>query len=136
MPKWNNYLKLKNIRKMKHENIILTNTFNIYDPNTGKETGEKFTESFTFDTYRVNGTNYVALLTFVGFHNFNFYNDVNDGGISLGKSFLIETFKYDADSKSENKKIQIAVTNDLGDRKFYPLAAFRFHKPKEIKLRF
>lgn len=121
---------------MKHEEIILTNSFSIYNPNTSEETRTKFTESFTFDTYRMNGTNYVALLTFVGFNNFNFYNDVNDGGISLGKSFLIEVFKYDIDAKSENRKIQIAVTNDLGERKFYPLAAFRFHKPEEIKLRF
>ncbi|MDZ7899579.1 MAG: hypothetical protein U5N85_16345 [Arcicella sp.] len=121
---------------MKHEEIILTNSFNIYDADTGRESKKIFAESFTFNTYRMNGKNYVALLTFVGFNNFNFYDDVNDGGISLGKSFLVEVFKYDADSKSDNRKIQIAVTNDLGERKFYPLAAFRFQKPEEIKLRF
>jgi hypothetical protein len=121
---------------MNHEEIILTNTFNVYDPNTGEEIEKKITESFTFDTYRINGINHEALLRFVGFNNFNFYDDVKGGGISLGKSYLIEVFKYELNAKSENKKIQIAVTNDLGDREFYPLAAFRFHKPEEIKLRF
>ncbi|MDZ7933499.1 MAG: hypothetical protein U5M51_00670 [Emticicia sp.] len=107
---------------MNHRNVIVTKNQAIYEPLTGKMIEEKVKESFTFNIYR-DGKDHEALLTYVMFQNMNLINEIAEGGISLGKSYLIEIFQFDINAVS---KIKIQLTNELGKTKFYSLAAFRF----------
>lgn len=121
MPKWNNCQTLNFLLIMNHKNVIVTKNHAIYEPLTGKIIEEKIIESFTFNIYR-DGKDHEALLTYVMFQNINFMNEIAEGGISFGKSYLIELFQFDVNAVN---KIKIQLTNEFGKTKFYSLAAFR-----------
>ncbi len=106
---------------MNHRDIIVSKNLAIYEPLTGKMIEEKIRENFTFNVYR-DGRDHEALLTYVMFQNINLMNDIAEGGISLGKSYLIELFQFDVNAVN---KIKIQLTNEFGKTKFYSLAAFR-----------
>ncbi|WP_435356841.1 hypothetical protein [Emticicia sp. SJ17W-69] len=107
---------------MNHKNVIVTKNLAIYEPLTGKVIEEKIIESFTFNIYR-DTKDYEALLTYVMFQNIHLMNEIAEGGISLGKSYLVELFKFDINANTN--KIKIQLTNEFGKTKFYSLAAFR-----------
>lgn len=107
---------------MNHKNVIVTKNLAIYEPLTGKIIEKKIIESFTFNIYR-DTKDYEALLTYVMFQNINLVNEIAEGGISLGKSYLVELFKFDINANAN--KIKIQLTNEFGKTKFYSLAAFR-----------
>jgi hypothetical protein len=122
MPKWNNCLNFKFLLIMNHKNVIVSKNQAIYESLTGKTIEEKIIESFTFNIYR-DTKDHEALLTYVMFQNINLMNEIAEGGISLGRSYLVELFKFDINANAN--KIKIQLTNEFGKTKFYSLDAFR-----------
>lgn len=116
---------------MQYRNVIVTKEQLIYEPSTSKIIEVKMNESFTFNIYR-DVKDHESLLTYVMFQNINLMDEIADGGISLGKSYLIELFKFDIN----DGKIKIQLTNELGKTRFYSLAAFRFLDVETGRIKF